>query len=264
MFLFYIDESGNTGTDLGNPDQPVHWLLALGVTASAIRTVETELFALAQRWFPRRARRPEFEFHGQHIFQGTGECHGLNPAERIRLYGELVQVVRDNDCRLFVCGIDKSAHRRRARERSYPPDHPHRLGFMFLVERIERWLAEQQPGDELFGAASPVHGLLVADEQKEIDREIKRSFSVWREFGTEYGQGLPKVRHLIDTVHYVPSQDSWLIQLADCLAYLHNRYHRVWRGPGSDPQRRTPSEQAVVDLWESHCAARLHSTYIWP
>jgi hypothetical protein len=32
MYLFYIDESGNTGTDLDAADQPVHWLVSLAVT----------------------------------------------------------------------------------------------------------------------------------------------------------------------------------------------------------------------------------------
>jgi len=27
MYLFYIGESGNTGADLDNTDQPIHWLV---------------------------------------------------------------------------------------------------------------------------------------------------------------------------------------------------------------------------------------------
>ena len=57
-------------------------------------------------------------------------------------------------------------------------------------------------------------GLLVADEQRGLDRDIIESLPHWRESGTDFG--VREIRHLVDTLHTVPSHDSWLIQLADC------------------------------------------------
>jgi hypothetical protein len=133
---------------------------------------------------------------------------------------------------------------------------------MYLVERIDEWLEEHQPESDLLSPEPPLYGLLVADEQKEVDRDIIRQFAFWRDFGTD-GYRRREIRYLIDTVHYVPSQDSWLIQLADCVAFLRNRLERVLRRKGWDTATYTESEQAVSTLWR-HCAPQVVDDRVWP
>lgn len=264
MYLFYVDESGNTGTNLDTPDQPVHWIVAIGITPVALKAIEADMLALALRTFRSRARAADFEFHGSHIFQGNGDCAGLAPADRVRLYDELLSLVGEHDCKLFIQGIEKARHKARATAHGYVPWHPHRLGFMYLLERIDEWLEDEQPEPTLFGApASPLYGLIVADEQKEVDRDIVQRFAFWREAGTDFGS-YRELRYLIDTVHYVPSHDSWLIQLADCVAYLRNRVDRLRRAKGSDKTKYTPSEAAVDRLWRDYCQPKVVREYLWP
>lgn len=264
MYLFYIDESGNTGQDLDSAEQPVHWLVAIGVSPKSLRAVEMEMLALALKYFRERSRHPDFEFHGQHIYSRRGECRGWSAEAVVSLYRELLEVVARHDCALFICGIDKAAYKARARHPGYTRVHPHRLGFMYLVERIDQWLEEAQPAESLFETADdPVYGLLVADEQKEVDRQIIERFAFWRSSGTDYGSKRA-IRYLIDTVHYVPSQDSWLIQLADCLAYIFSRYRKVWREKGGDAAKYSPAESTVVQLWEEHCEAKVVAFHLWP
>jgi hypothetical protein len=265
MFFFYLDESGNTGTDLASTDQPIHWLVTLGVSPHALRTMEREMSELALSHFPARARLPEFEFHGSHIFAGRGECRGLSPARRIALYGELVSHVGRHGGRLFVRGIHKAGHARRAKEKGYAPEHPHKLAFRYLVERLDEWLEDQQPdGEARKRGASPVYGLVVADEQKEVGREIMRSFAHWRDRGTGPGYRARDIRYLLDTVHHVPSKDSWLIQLVDCVAYLRNRCSRVFRESGPREEDWTKSNREVVRLWREHCRPHVESAVVWP
>lgn len=266
MLLYYTDESGNTGLNLDSPDQPVHWIVAVEFTPEAIKAVEAEMLALALRTFRGRAKKPDFEFHGGDLFQGRGDCSALSPAERVRLYGELVALLGRHDCAVFVQGIDKARHKARAEGRGYSPWHPHRLAFMYLLERIDERLEQAQPEMDFFGDLSgpPVYGLVVADEQKEIDREIVQRFAFWRDSGTEFGYRARELRYLLDTVHYVPSHDSWLIQLVDCVAYLRNRYGRLRREKGSDESRYSASDHAVARLWQDHCAAQVVSDECWP
>jgi hypothetical protein len=265
MFFFYLDESGNTGNDLASEDQPIHWLVTLGVSPQGVRSIEQGMSALALRYFRARARLPEFEFHGSHIFSGRGECRDLAPAKRVTLYGELVSQVGQHGGRLFVRGIDKAGHAKRAREKGYVPEHPHKLAFRYLIERLDEWLENQQPEDEILEEGfPPVYGLIVADEQKEVDREIIQSFAFWRDHGTGLGYRARDIYYLLDTVHYVPSQDSWLIQLADCLAYLQGRYARVLRESGPREENWTKSERAVVRLWREKCQPHVESDVVWP
>jgi hypothetical protein len=78
--------------------------------------------------------------------------------------------------------------------------------------------------------------------------------------------GLPqrRIHYLIDTVHHVPSTDSWLLQLADCVAYLRNRYEKVQRGKVLRGEKLGPADQEVVSLWTIHCAPLLCCDGAWP
>ena len=146
MYFFYIDESGNTGRALDSPEQPIHWLIGVGVEATRLPSVERDLRDLARHYCPTEARDPDFEFHGSAIFHGRRPFDHLTPQKRVDLYDQLLSVVPRHDVKVFVRGIHKKRHRDRAARKRYSPDHPHRLGFMFLVERIDRWLEENQPG----------------------------------------------------------------------------------------------------------------------
>ena len=262
MYFFYIDESGNTGRDLDSPEQPIHWLIGVGVEATRLPSVERDLRDLARHYCPTEARDPDFEFHGSAIFHGRRPFDHLTPQKRVDLYDQLLSVVPRHDVKVFVRGIHKKRHRDRAARKRYSPDHPHRLGFMFLVGRIDRWLEENQPGGP---EDPPLYGLLVADEQRSVERDIIESLPHWRESGTDFGYRVRKIKYLVDTLHTVPSHDSWLIQLADCLAYLTNRQHKVdlLRGEGgSETLARSP--QAVQDMFASHIALQVITRHIWP
>lgn len=176
MYLFYIDESGNTGRNLDSADQPIHWLIALVATPRAVF-----------------------------------------------------------------------------------------LAMMYLIERLDEWL-EVQPtaGRDEDQRETTNLGLLIADEQREVDREIVESFAWWRHFGTDHGYRVREIEHLIDTVHYVPSQDSWMIQLADCVAYLCNRQRKVMRESGYQEAGWSRSQRAVMALWRDHCAPCMEHFRVWP
>lgn len=258
MRLFYIDESGNTGTK-HDVNEPIHWLAAVGISASAVKAIENQMLSLALKYFPGRARRPDFEFHGSDLFSGRGECNGIAPAQRIKVYEEMMQLLSNYDCVLFIRGIDKQLHQQRAREKSYIPEHPHQLASRYLFERIDEWLQNQQVNGQ-----EPLYGLLVADEQKEVERDAVKNFASWREWGTQRGYRARNIDFLIDTIHYVPSQDSWLIQLADCVVFLRNRYEKILRKKGADISTYTDSEQVIIHLWQDKCYCCVKNDLVWP
>jgi hypothetical protein len=257
MYLFYIDETGNSGTAL-SLEQPIHWLVALAAASSAIKQIEDEMLEIAYCYFRGKAKRPEFEFHGHNLFSGRDECRSLTAEVRIKAYRDLLQLIGRYDCKIFIRGIHKQRHQSRAAEKGYAPEHPHKLACMYLIEEIDRWLEKQSEGKE-----QPEYGLLVADEQKEHERDIVKSFANWRSSGT-VGYRWRSIEFLIDTVHYVPSHDSWMIQLADCVAFLRNRVHRVFRTKGNDSSAYTSSDNAVIELWNSNCAKQVVSIAVWP
>lgn len=263
MYFFYIDESGNTGLQL-HPTEPIHWLVAVGVHTRELRGIEAEMFALALRYFGPRAYEADFEFHGSDLFSGRRECKGMPPEDRVQLFRELVTLLLKHNCTLFVRGVDKPACRARASARGNRPLHPHALAFRLLVERIDGWLEAQQIAGAGEGTPDPVLGLLVADEQKEIDREMVRRLACWWAMGSPDEQEGAAIRCVVDTVHYVPSTDSWLLQLADCVTYLRNRYEKITRGRIVAGEPLTAADREIINLWETFCRPAVESEILWP
>jgi hypothetical protein len=232
MYLFPTDESGNTGWNLDSPDQPLHFLLTIGIHEDKSRDIERELFRIALDYFPREARNSDFEFHGGYIYRGEGYFNALAPADRLQIYNRLIQVIVDFELPVFVEGIDK----RRLKASSANPAHPYNLAFLYMVERLEEFLESQQP---------PANGLICADENRERDRSIISDFDLFKEYGTALGYKPREIKRLLDTVHFVKSQDSRLIQIADCSSYLICRYHNLNMKP---PANITVSDKEIIRL----------------
>lgn len=263
MYFFYVDESGNTGNH-ADPAEPVHWLCAVGVHVTSIRAIEAEMLALATRAFGPRAMEPGFEFHGADLFSGRRECRGMDAEVRVDVYRGLCELLAKHHCALFVRGIEKAEHQARAARRGYAAVHPHTLAFQFLLERVDEWLQYRQPPSAPTAFAGESLGLVIADEQKEMDREVVYSFARWRNAGTAMGYRARKLHFLIDTVHHVPSTDSWLLQLVDCMSYLRNRYEKIQRGKVKRGEGLGRADEAVISLWTRYCQPVLVCDGVWP
>ena len=260
MYFFYVDESGNTGKH-ADPAEPIHWLSAVGVPVATLRRIEADMLALACDAFGPRAKEPGFEFHGADLFSGRRRCRGMEPDVRVGIYRALAALLTKHGCALFVRGIDKARHHARAARRGYAAVHPHTLTFQFLLERVDEWLQKRQPRGR---SADELLGLVIADEQKEVGREVVYSFARWRDAGTVMGYRARKLRYLIDTVHHVPSTDSWLLQLVDCMTYLRNRYEKIQRGKVLRGEALGPADEEIVSLWTKHCQPVLVCDGVWP
>jgi Protein of unknown function (DUF3800) len=151
----------------------------------------------------------------------------MPPAARIELYGELLGLVPAHGARLVWQGIDKA--RLAARYRN--PMHPHKLAFIFLVEQIERLLREQSD-----------YGLLISDEEKEVEAQVVEDLLRYKEHGTSFGYNPLDLTRIVDNVHWVKSHNSRLLQLCDCCVYLCQRVAR-------DRDKTSATAQAVQRLW---------------
>lgn len=172
-----------------------------------------------------------------------GDSRDLTPDQRVTLFAEMLELIPRHGAHLWVRGIHKKRHAERAVGR-YSPDHPYKLGFTYLLEAIDDWLQEQQPSpDRLAAGEKPVLGVLVSDEQDEVSRDLVSGFARWRQFGTDHGYRTRDIKYLIDTIHYVKSQDSWIIQLIDCVALVRNRLEKTHARAGYDLGKLSRSDR---------------------
>jgi len=123
--------------------------------------------------------------------------------------------------------------------------HPHKLAFIYLAEEVERFLRRRRE-----------FGLLVSDEEKEVEQQLMEDLSRYKEAGTSFGYRAEDLRQIVDNVHWVKSHNSRLLQLCDCCAYLCQRHHR-------DRGKTSTSAVAVRELWES-VSGQVWRGRVWP
>lgn len=210
MWLAYLDESGNTGKRRDDPDQPVHWLAALLVPEDQVIPLAAAVEAIP----PPSGLGPTLpELHGSEMFSGRGVWKSVPIPERIRVVEAALSLLADHGCQISHASINKT----KLRSDDYVP---HILALQFLVQKLESHLRAQS--DPLRQRA-----LLVADETNEHD-----SFAIdlVRRMQNDHQSVFPHtgrpIDHIIDTVHFVRSEDNRGVQLADLVAFGLRRLHR--------------------------------------
>lgn len=205
MKLIYIDEAGNTG-DKADPDQPIHMLGALIVPEDQVRPAETAIRSVAKKYFGDAAVDPGVELHGHHIRGGKGAFRQMDVERRLELTKELLAIPGQHCIQFGYAAIDKAKLRRLTSK------HPHELAFMFLVERVQDILEREAQ-----------LGLLIADEQEEMEDRLIANLDVYKNHRTNWGYRPTAINNIVDSIHFVKSRNNWLIQLADVVTFVAAR-----------------------------------------
>jgi len=229
----YIDESGNTGWNLKDSNQPYHFLSALSVDETNIMGAQAAIKNIASEHFPLHYSNTDFEFHGTELRKGSGYFKGTPPDERIEIAHKLMSILKEYEVDVFILGIDKGNY--------YANVHPHQAAFVLLVERLNPYLKSL---NQL--------GLMVCDENHDIEQPIINDLSRFQEYSTSFGYKSVQATEIVDSVHFVKSHNNPIIQLADMVAYFTNRRKLVLRKYGEvwndDAVRTRVSKQESVDL----------------
>ncbi|HEX6750485.1 MAG TPA: DUF3800 domain-containing protein [Longimicrobium sp.] len=241
MYVILLDGSGNTGLHLDHPTSTAYFLVGLAVHGTRARRLEDGATSLLVDRFGDDCRRPGFECKGSDLYRGQGPCAGMRPGDRVELYRDLLALPGRHGAELMWVGIDKARLARRYRA----PMHPHKLAFIYLVETIERFLRARRE-----------FGLIVSDDEKEMEQQFIEDLARYKELGTSFGHSPIELTRVIDNVHWVRSHNSRLMQLADCCAYICQRFHR-------DRDKTSPSARAVQELWGS-VEGQVYRGKIWP
>ena len=206
----YIDETGSVGT--GCARQPFLTLVAVVVNEDKVQPLSQGLRQVTidhLGWEP-----ADFEFHGIEVWNGQKHWTKLDHAERISAYEAALGLLGVYDLSVAHATIDKvklhDRHGGAADENAY------RLALQFLLEKV----------DANMGSSLKV---LVADEAKEQQLhaiEIVADMQHWG-VGEVPGRQLTRV---IDSLHFVRSNASPGVQLADMTAYVLQRHRRGREG----------------------------------
>jgi hypothetical protein len=210
LYVLYVDESGRSG--LFDQDQPYHILGGLAFHDSQWKAIESALIDCVDALVP-PPRPPGWELHMAHIFHGKGHFREMPRDTREALVDCVIDLFGAFDITLFMMVINKS---RLISQYAYPAPPP-RLAYEFMIERFDRYLSHRE--DQV--------GMIVSDDQKGEERTIRAAHEAYRRGGTSQ----QPIHNVIETPFFVPSHNSWMIQIVDVATFWCNRWLKNHPGP---------------------------------
>ena len=222
MYLIYLDESGNSGRNLADPQQPVFVLGALVVEESRWKPLESDLErALAAHLkFP---KAESFEIHATDLRNGTGQFEGVPLAERLALRDALLDIAHAHRLPFVYRAITKKRYTRWL-EQTYGSGvffNPHLAAFPLVAQVVNHYLHSLGP-TEL--------GILIMDENREVATSIERSVRLLRT-----DPGSLNLNRIIEKGFFVDSRKSIVLQLADLCVYQARKHEEAKMGLPAKP-----------------------------
>jgi len=219
--FIYIDETGSVGASASS--QPFLTLVAVLVHEDKVQALTKSLRKVAMHhlgWLP-----ADFEFHGNEVWGGKNWWSQKGPAELIAAYGDAIATLEDLDLSVTHASIDKE--QLHVKYKGFADSNAYLLALQFLLEKID--------------VLNSNNKIIVADEAKEQQLRAVKMVADMQEWGGGEVRGRT-LSSVIDCLHFVRSNASPGVQLADLVAYVIQR---------SRGQEHHPNAQAAIERLRS-------------
>lgn len=226
MHFFYLDESGDTGGNLNDPDQPIFVLAGISVSDKKWNNTKESHDTIISNYFG--GQIPDgFELHSTELLSpnGEGPFEGHDIERRLQLTRELLNSIVEVGHNIHYFAIEKQSliEAECQYETPYDANHPYLLSFDYLITYIN-WHVKENPGRS-------ARGMIVMDEKEEHHESVEtiihnRRFEV---------PGNQKVKWIVEFSYPVDSRKNPMIQLSDLVALCIRRFLEIEKGykPGT-------------------------------
>lgn len=220
----YIDETGPVGTNLSK--QPQLRLAAVLVPEDRVMPLAERLRALAMQhlgWVPQ-----DFEWHGQELWNGIGFWKDKTPPELLAAYADAIHLLDELDLQVSHATINKPELK--LKYNGQADANAYRLALQFLLEKLDR----NVPGLKL----------IIADEAKEQQVYAQKMLTGMQQWHWSGEVPARKLTTVVDSLHFIRSDTSPGIQLADLVAYILQKVRRGANHP--DAQAALEAMSATI------------------
>jgi hypothetical protein len=210
MILVYLDESGNSGTNLLDTQQPVFTLAAVLVPEEKWLAVENGMEILIERLFP-NPRPADFEIHANEIISGRGFFRGFSIAHRLQFLTDVLAFAKEQQLRVVHRAIVKARFAKWL-DNTFGSGvliNPHLAAFPLVAHVVNDYL-KSLPGSPL--------GIFISDENRDIMLDVEKAQKLLRG-----ASGRLHLNQIIEKGFFIDSKKSLLLQLADLCAYCSRR-----------------------------------------
>ena len=181
MNLVYIDESGNTGLNLKDSQQPVFLLAAMILPESKWFSLEGYFLDIVKEYFGYPLPSP-FEIQAKDLKNRRGVFEKLTFKQQLSFRDQMLQLLLDNEIAVVYRRIIKSKFAVFC-EKHYGPGikvNPYIMALPFVCMEVDHYL-RQRGANQL--------GMFIFDEQKETLDDAERSLRTLRLDSASMGVG---------------------------------------------------------------------------
>ena len=212
MFLVYVGESGQGGSNLEGSQQPHHVIAGLVVHEDRWAPLKADFLHVERRYFPDGSHpEPDGLIHPSQVLGGQGPYSTWPADQQQQLIGDLVRVLVQWGTPVIACYAEKGAF-----TDAKPPGDAAFSGFLFSLGLYMDEFNIGAMSPERLNQGEPValteRATIVAGWGISLEPGAMQEY-----VGTEID--LPSGA-VLETVHFVRPQDSPGAQLADLCAYL--------------------------------------------
>ena len=237
MHFFYLDESGDTGANLQDAQQPIFVLAGMSVADKKWNNTKERLDAIIFDYFA-AAVPDEFEVHSHHLLSlnGEGFFEGHPIAARLKLVKDLLGLVVELGHYVHYYAIEKtSLLNADCQYRTvYNTNHPYLLAFDYLITYMN-WHVKENLGQS-------ARGMIVMDEKEEHHESVEKIIQN-RRFEVPSNQ---KVKWIVEFSYPIDSRKNPMIQLSDLIALCVRRFLEIEKG-------YKPNVPAVAKKFYAEC-----------
>ncbi len=212
MTLVYFDESGDTGTNFNDPQQPVFVLGSLLVKQNIWKELEIQYNSIISEAFNYNVPIG-FELHTMDLVGRRRFFKEFELDATIKLRNQLFQLLKDFDIPVFYRKIEKKKYSRYCESR-YGKGikiDPYIMAFPFIGLQVDSWLKEQ---DDL--------GIFIFDEHRSF-LDIEQSLRVLR----LAEDSILQMENVIEKGFFVDSKKSFPLQLIDLVLYYVRKNEEI-------------------------------------
>lgn len=223
MHLIYLDESGNSGGNLSDSDQPVFVLCALIVPELQWQSLEAALVTAIETYWP-PPREDEFEIHASELINPrTATFRSATPTHRLAFMTEWLEIAARHGLKLVFRAINKQRYARWLHQKfgAGVIINPH-VAALALVAQVINTHLRVLPEQPL--------GIFISDENQQVARDVDKAIRLLR--GVD---GPARLTQIIEKGFFIESHKSLVLQLCDLCAYIIRRHEQAREGLKSKP-----------------------------
>lgn len=221
MHFFYIDESGDTGRDLLNAEQPIMVLGGVSLSDEKWNNTQIEFERIISNYF--NGNIPDdFELHSTELLSphGNGPFEGHSMNDRTALGKRLLNILVLQSHNVHYIAFDK----RKVNDipcgatLCFNPSRPYELGFDYLITYIN-WFVKRKLGRS-------ARGLMILDEKRDQYDNIEKILTD-RRFKTTQAH---RVKWIVEFGYPIDSKKNPMIQLSDLVIYCTRKFIEIENG----------------------------------